>query len=141
MLTCVDLTAPDTYAEQMERLLRGLGADDQRRLIELVGGHPYLVRRGLYLVATQQISAAALFARAADDRGPFGDHLRYHLFRLHDKQELVQNLLQVIRQHTCANEAIFWKLRGAGLVSRAPTGEILPRNKLYEEYFKERLHD
>jgi len=138
----IDLT--DFTAEQVadlnQRHRQPISAADQRRLIELIGGHPYLVRRALYMIAMQQITVPELFAKAADDRGPFGDHLRYHLFRIHDKQELVEGLLQIIRQHTCPNEAIFWKLQGAGLVRRGPIGAVLPRNKLYEEYFKERLH-
>jgi len=138
----IDLT--DFTAEQVadlnQRHRQPISAADQRRLIELIGGHPYLVRRALYMIAMQQITVRELFAKAADDRGPFGDHLRYHLFRIHDKQELVEGLLQIIRQHTCPNEAIFWKLQGAGLVRRGPIGAVLPRNKLYEEYFKERLH-
>jgi predicted nucleotide-binding protein len=140
VIDLADFTARQ-IADLNQRHGQSLSADEQRRLIELIGGHPYLVRRALYLSASQQITVATLFGQAADDRGPFGDHLRYHLFRIHDKKDLVQGLLQIIRHHTCPNEAIFWKLRGAGLVSREPTGAVLPRNKLYEEYFKERLHD
>jgi AAA-like domain/TIR domain len=132
---------PAQVADLNVRHGQPLGADDERRLMELLGGHPYLVRRALYLVASQQITAAALFAQATDDRGPFGDHLRNHLFRLHDKKDLVRGLLQVINKQTCPDEGIFWKLRGAGLVRREPTGAVLPRCKLYADYFKERLHD
>ena len=39
-----------------------------------------------YLVASGRMSAADLFTHAADDGGPFGDHLRYHLFRLHSHE-------------------------------------------------------
>jgi len=62
----------------------------ERQLMELVGGHPYLSRKALYLVASKQLTVAELFDRAAEDRGPFGDHLRYHLFRMYDKAELVK---------------------------------------------------
>lgn len=44
----------------------------------LLHGHPYLVRQALYLVASGQTSAIDLFQQAVSDRGPFGDHLRYH---------------------------------------------------------------
>jgi len=140
IIDLADFTA-EQIADLNQRHGQPISAADERRLIELLGGHPYLVRRALYMIAKQQITLPDLFAQATNDRGPFGDHLRYHLFRIHDKKELVQGMLQIIKQHTCPNEAIFWKLRGAGLVSREPTGTVLPRNKLYEEYFKERLHD
>jgi hypothetical protein len=111
-----------------------LSGEDERRLVDLIGGHPYLVRRALYLVATGQAGIADLFTRAGDDQGPFGDHLRHHLFRLHDQPELRQGLLQVIRYHTCEDERIVFRLRGAGLVRRDDRA-VVPRCKLYAEYF------
>jgi AAA-like domain len=94
-----------------------------QQLMALLAGHPYLVRRALYLVASQQI----------------GDHLRYHLFRMNDKPELVQGLLEAIRQQRCSNERVFFRLRGAGLVQQ--TGKtVLPRCQLYADYFREHLH-
>jgi hypothetical protein len=117
-----------------------LGTNDERRLMALLGGHPYLVRRALYLVAAAQLSAADLFAGATDEGGPFGDHLRYHLFRLHEKPELLRGLRQVIQSHTCQDERIFFRLRGAGLVRRDGR-TVLPRCQLYADYFQEHLDD
>ncbi|WP_017316783.1 AAA-like domain-containing protein [Mastigocladopsis repens] len=105
----------------------------------LLHGHPYLVRRALYLVASQQIQAEALFAQAIGDRGPFGDHLRYHLFRIYEKKDLVQGFLQVIHNNTCPDERIARLLSAAGLVRRE--GQIIvPRCQLYADYFREHLH-
>ena len=111
----------------------------EKQLMSLVGGHPYLVRRALYLVASQQITVSDLFATATDDRGPFGDHLRYHLFRMHGKQTLVQGFLQVLKHNICQDESIFFRLRGAGLVRRRRQA-VLPRCQLYADYFCEHLH-
>jgi AAA domain-containing protein len=64
--------------------------------------------------------------------------MRYHLFRLHNRPELVQGLVRVIRDHQCDDEAIFFRLRGAGLVHRA--GQfVVPRCALYGDYFREHL--
>jgi len=115
-------------------------SEDKQRLIALLGGHPYLVRRALYLVASQRTSVAELFARATDDRGPFGDHLRYHLFRMNDKQELVNALRKVISNNTCPDETIFFRLRGAGLVRREGRA-VVPRCQLYADYFGEHLNE
>jgi hypothetical protein len=111
----------------------------ERQLMTLLNGHPYLVRRALYLIASQQLSIAALLDQAAADGGPFGDHLRYHLFRIYDKQDLVQGLLQVIRAHTCPDERIARLLIAAGLVRREEQ-QVVPRCQLYADYFRERLH-
>jgi len=115
-----------------------LGLAQLHQLMELLAGHPYLVRRGLYLIASRQMTVAELFAQATDDRGPFGDHLRYHLFRMNDKPELVQGLLGVIRQQRCPDERVFFRLRGAGLVRREGQ-TVLPRCQLYADYFREHL--
>lgn len=110
------------------------------QLMALVNGHPYLVRKALYLVASDTLTARELLTQAVKERGPFGDHLRYHLFRMYDKPELVQGLLQVMRTHTCSDERIFFKLRGAGLVRRLSSGlEVVPRCQLYEQYFHQHL--
>ena len=73
-----------------------LNPSQVQQLMALLGGHPYLVRRSLYLVASGQYTVTDLFAEATVDQGPFGDHLRYHLFRMNDKPDLMQGLLQVI---------------------------------------------
>jgi hypothetical protein len=116
-----------------------LGPGQERHLADLLNGHPYLTRRALYLVASGRTSARELFERACEDRGPFGDHLRHHLFRLHGDERLIQGLGGVIHDRTCADEDVFFRLRGAGL-ARREGGEVLPRCQLYADYFRERLH-
>jgi hypothetical protein len=130
---------PDQVADLNQRHGRPLNASEEQRLIHLLEGHPYLVRRALYLVASQQVSSAELFDTAVGDRGPFGDHLRYHLFRMYDKQPLVQGMLHVIRHHACPDERVFFRLRGAGLVRRVGK-TVLPRCPLYASYFQEHLN-
>src|SRR5262249_39049533 len=113
---------------------------DEQQLMALLNGHPYLVRRALYLIASQRSTTAQLFAAASNDRGPFGDHLRYHLFRIYDKQDLVDGLKKVITNNDCEDEHIFFRLRGAGLVRRDGKA-VVPRCQLYANYFREHLHD
>jgi len=131
---------PEQVTDLNHRHGSPLNSSEERQLIVLLGGHPYLVRRALYLVASQQISTTELFANATADSGPFGDHLRRHLSLLHDKTELIRSLLQIIRQNTCEDKRIFWRLRGAGLV-REEGRTVLPRCQLYAEYFRENLRE
>jgi AAA-like domain/TIR domain len=132
---------PDFSADQVADLNRRHGRPldpkEERRLLDLVGGQPYLVRRALYLVGSNRISADELFARSTDEQGPFGDHLRHHLFRLHARSDLVSGLTQVLRHQKC-DDRVFWSLRGAGLVRREAQA-VLPRCQLYAEYFRARL--
>lgn len=115
------------------------GAEEET-LMRVLNGHPYLMRKALYLLASQRITSDQLFKTAADEHGPFGDHLRYHLFRLHGKQELIDGLWQVLRYGKCSDERIFFRLRGAGLIRREGQS-VVPRCQLYADFFKEYLDE
>ncbi len=116
-----------------------LDASEQARLLQLLHGHPYLTRKALYLIVRQRYSFKEIVESAAQEHGPFGDHLRYHFFRLHGQEELIEGLGEVLRTQSCTDESVFWRLRGAGLVRRL-NGSVVPRCPVYEEYFKSRLH-
>jgi AAA-like domain/TIR domain len=130
---------PGQVAELNRRHGSPLSPGEEKRLMELINGHPYLVRRALYLVASGLISAPELFDRATEDRGPFGDHLRYHIFRMHDQKRLIEGMGQVIERKTLADENVFFRLRGAGLV-RSEGRAVVPRCQLYADYFREHLN-
>jgi hypothetical protein len=115
-----------------------LQPDEVERLCRLLGGHPYLVRRALYFVASRRMSAADLFARATEDGGPFGDHLRYHLLRICERGDLLRGLRETISRNACSDSLVFWRLQGAGLV-REEDDRVVFRCPLYAEFFKDRL--
>ncbi|MGB0384130.1 MAG: AAA-like domain-containing protein [Ardenticatenaceae bacterium] len=131
---------PAQVSELNRRHGSPLSAKEEQQLMTLVQGHPYLVRQALYLVANQRYTPTDLFARATDDRGPFGDHLRALLWRLFAKQELRQGMLQVVHHHSCPDERLFFRLRGAGLVRRHQH-TVLPRCPLYADFLRQYLHE
>jgi hypothetical protein len=114
-----------------------LNPTDEHRLVNLLGGHPYLIRRALFQLADQRLTVDELFAQAAADNGPFGEHLRRHLLRLRARPELVTGMRQALHSQTC-DEQVFWRLHGAGLVYREDQ-KVQPRCDLYARYFRERL--
>jgi hypothetical protein len=116
-----------------------LAPPHEQELFSLLGGHPYLVRKALYLVASGSLRVADLFTQAAEDRGPFGDHLRHLLFRLGSQPQLKAGLREVLHRNACPDESVFIRLRSAGLVRQEGTS-VLPRCELYRRYFRERLH-
>ena len=126
-------------AELNQRHQAPLDGAALKRLMSLLSGQPYLTRRAMYLVAIGRISIEDLFDKALEDRGPFGDHLRYHLFRIHDQPELVEGVRHVLAKQECPDDRVFFRLRGAGLVKREG-GIVIPRCELYGQYLKERLH-
>jgi AAA-like domain/TIR domain len=109
-----------------------------QHLYKLLGGNPYLTRQALYRTATGESTPEALLAHAADENGPFGDHLRRHITRFSERRELARAMLSVISQQKCDDDTLYNRLHGAGLAVRV--GErILPRCELYAQYFRERL--
>ena len=138
-ITLKDFTAEEV-AELNRRHNNALNPQELQSLMEWMGGHPYLVRKALYLVASGEMSAAEVFASATAERGPFGDHLRYHLFRMDDKAPLVRGLLQAIHKQASSDEQVLRRLEGAGLVKRQGR-QVQPRCRLYAEYFKEHLRE
>lgn len=137
-----NLRLQDFDAQQVHQLnqLHGLPltAIDEQRLMKLVNGHPYLVRKALYLVASDRMVASELFAKAQKEDGPFGDHLKYHLFRMYGNKELVKGFLRILKEQTCEDEVMYFRLHGAGLVCRDGQS-VFPRCQLYADYFSEHL--
>ena len=130
--------SPEQVAELNRRHVEPLKNADLEKLSRLLGGHPYLTRKALYLLASKRVPFDGLLATACEDDGPFGDHLRNHLFRMSDYPELKSGLMEAIKHQRIADERVFFRLRGAGLVRRVGNEE-LPRNPLYAEYFGKRL--
>jgi hypothetical protein len=108
-------------------------------LMNLVGGHPYLVRQSLYVLRTGISGVEELRRVAVSDTGPFGDHLRRLLWALRDRDRMRAALKQIIRENCCADEADFQRLKSAGLVRGESRQAASPRCDLYIQYFSKHL--
>jgi hypothetical protein len=111
------------------------------RLYELLQGHPFLTRKALYIVSGDQpkMTPAELFESAADESGPFGDHLRNHLLRVSGDPALIGEFRNIVLGRSITNQRIYDRLRAAGLVKRIG-GKVVARSKLYEDYFRQHLY-
>ena len=74
----------------------GWGEAEVAQLMGMVGGHPYLVRVALYAVARQETTLAELLAVAPTEAGPYGDHLRRHLWNLEQRGEMAEATKRVM---------------------------------------------
>ncbi len=111
---------------------------DFAQLMSLLNGHPYLTRKALYTLVTERLTWADLTRVAAEDEGPFGDHLRRQLWLLRDEPELKTALKQVVYNKGCPDEGSLFRLLRAGLVQR--NGDICTcRCDLYRIYFEDKL--
>jgi hypothetical protein len=113
--------------------------DELNRFYRLVGGHPYLVRRGLHELSSQKISFEAFEAKAARDEAFYGDHLRRILVLLVRDAKLTEVMRGVLNNQPCPDSESFDRLRSAGLVLGNIPEEARPRCRLYAAYLRRHL--
>jgi tRNA A-37 threonylcarbamoyl transferase component Bud32/nucleotide-binding universal stress UspA family protein len=131
---------PAQVAELNERYAAPLkGAGELSRYYQLVGGHPYLVRRGLHEMSTGGLSLDAFEAVADHDEGPFGDHLRRILVLLARDPTLGEVVRGVLRGGPSPTTEDFYRLRSAGVMAGDSARDVRPRCRLYETYLKRHL--
>ena len=129
--------------EQVGQLaaLHGLSLAEKQldQLLELVGGHPYLVRKALYELANG-LPFDSFLQQAPTEAGVFCRHLRGLLRAVEDRPELVDALRQVVNSPEplkLRSEEAF-KLESLGLM--VPEGNLQrPRCQLYALYLADRL--
>lgn len=111
-------------------------------LMALVGGHPYLVRLGIYHISRQDVTLNQLVKSPATEPGIYSDHLRRHLWNLEKYAELMEAMREVVSG--CGpvrlRSELGFKLNSMGLV-KLDGNHCIPRCRLYEGYFGDRLND
>jgi hypothetical protein len=115
------------------------GAAELERYYCLVGGHPYLVRRGLHEMAAFGTSLASFEARAASGQWIFGDHLHRMLLLITRDRDLCEVVGGVLQGKPCPTPESFYRLRSAGVISGDSPQEAKPRCQLYALYLQQHL--
>lgn len=138
------LSLEDFIFEQVDEINKLYGSPlkenaEVARYFRLVSGHPYLVRRGLYEMATNGLDLVGLEAQADHDEGPFGDHLRRMLFSLSQDRELCDAVRGLLHGKPCPTPESFYRLRSAGLVLGDSARDARLRCQLYATYFERHL--
>jgi serine/threonine protein kinase len=138
------LALGDFTFEQVAELNRRYGSPlrdraEVARYFRLVGGHPYLVRRGLHEMVAQGLKLVDLEAQAADDEGPFGDHLRRLFVSLTHDAALCEVVRGALQGQPCPSPESFYRLRSAGLMVGDSTRDVRPRCQLYATYLEKHL--
>ncbi len=113
--------------------------DELTRFYRLVGGHPYLVRRGLHEITTRRISFESFEDHAARDEACYGDHLRRLLVLLVRDSGLADVMRAVLNNQPCPTPESFDRLRSAGLVVGRNPEDARPRCRLYASYLRRHL--
>jgi hypothetical protein len=108
-------------------------------LQQLIGGHPYLSRQSLYLLATSDLTFAQLVDHASSQHGPFGDHLRRLSSLVLQSESLRTALLHILNANSCEDEHSFQRLSAAGLVVGESRQQAQLRCRVYQDYFRNTL--
>jgi hypothetical protein len=109
------------------------------RYYDLVGGHPYLVRRGLHEMATHGTTLSFLETRAGSDGWIFSDHLRRLVAVLAGKPELCEVARGLLRGQRCPTPESFYGLRSAGVIVGTSPADARLRCRLYATYLEQHL--
>ncbi|WP_017719282.1 AAA-like domain-containing protein [Kamptonema formosum] len=137
---------PEFTAPQVRHLARRHGLDwtdvPVQQLMQVVGGHPYLVRLALYHLARRDVTLEALLRDAPTDAGIYEDHLRRHLETLQQHPRLAAALKQVVSltEPVKLDTMQGYQLDSMGLIHRQGN-DSTPRCELYRHYFRNRLPD
>ena len=131
---------PEEISDFATRYELDLNDEDIQKLIDLTDGHPYLVEVALYYMSHLSLPIDQFYQKAFEETGPYGDHLRFHLWTLRHHPSLLTAIKQLIKKTEGIelDSMIGCKLDRMGLV-RFKGNRFTIRNHLYREYFRKVL--
>jgi hypothetical protein len=133
----------DFTPEQVETLaaIHGLAwsQEDLGRLMGLVGGHPFLLRRVMHEAMASGQPLAALIGDPANIEHLFGAHLHGIVRRLESDPKLGGTLRRVLADPLSkVHEETYQHLRSLGILLRRGGSGYHLRYRLYQEYLERR---
>ncbi|HAZ48773.1 MAG TPA: hypothetical protein DDW76_09635 [Cyanobacteria bacterium UBA11369] len=136
---------PEFTNEQVQNLAKQYGLDwnasQVEQLMNMVGGHPYLVQQALdHFKNHKDMTLAQFLETATTESGIYSNHLREQLSDLQKRPELIGALKRVVTATTSVRlESIqSYQLYSRGLV-KWQGNDVAPRCNLYCQYFRDRL--
>ena len=106
------------------------------KLMDLVGGHPYLVRLAMYIINIQNLTLEQFLSEALSETGIYSNPLRRLLNILKQSPELSSVYERVVKsaEPVALNSLQIYQLHSIGLVKHQQN-LVSPRCKLYRDYF------
>ncbi|WP_051470192.1 AAA-like domain-containing protein [Fischerella sp. PCC 9605] len=129
---------PDLMPEEIQTLATyyGLSPKVASPLMEMVGGHPYLVQLALYHLWNDQLTLEQLLHQAPTPVGIYANCLNRCLLMLQNNLELAEAFALVVEagDKVCLSSIIAYKLESLGLIKLDNHG-AKPSCKLYQQFF------
>jgi diguanylate cyclase (GGDEF)-like protein len=140
----LSIRLPQFTTEQVQNLAERYGLNwhegETQQLMEMVGGHPYLICIALYHLCCSNMTLQDLLENASTPAGIYNDHLRGHLAILRGETQLASALQQIInaRESIELEAIVAYKLESMGLV-QLDGNRATSSCKLYRLYFSKQL--
>ncbi|MGK7886646.1 MAG: AAA-like domain-containing protein [Crocosphaera sp.] len=132
----------DLTEEQVMNLAfrHGLDSSIISPIMDLVGGHPYLIRLAFYYLVRHDLPLDDLLSKATEDQGIYGQHLRGYLAIIEANQGSSKMLKQVLKSaelNQLTGREVY-QLESMGLI-KLEGNKIVSRYRLYQDYFTKHL--
>lgn len=114
---------------------------DFHPLIQLVGGHPYLIRLALYSLVHHKLNLEQLIQESATESGIYHEHLGRHLWNLEKYPDLMNAMIELVKSNNPVRlkSELAFKLNRMGLI-KIEGNYCSFRCHLYQQYFSDRLY-
>lgn len=137
-------TLPEFIESQVSELANRYGLNlpksQVEALMKMCGGHPYLVRVALYVLARGEITFKQFLDIAPTEEGMYTDHLRRHLLTLEQYPSLLGAMKKLVStdREVRLNSMDAFRLSSMGLLKFVGNNSFVSCD-LYRLYFRERL--
>lgn len=137
----IPINLPNFTLDQVNSLVKCHQLDwlatDLNKLMDLVGGNPYLVRLTLYHAQKQSLSMDDICETALGTESIYGGHLEKKFWTLQSNPDLLKAMIQLITEDNtvCLPPVTRLKLHGMGLIA-VQNGKITVMCSLYYRYFQ-----
>jgi hypothetical protein len=146
----IPIELPEFSLEQVKELAKrhklNWDTTQLEQLMDMVGGHPYLVQSALEHITRWGMKLEELLQKAHTETGIYSDLLQEHLWNLQRNQQKYPELDAALKRVVTADYPVELELTLAskldelGLV-KWQGNAVEPRCKLYRLYFQEHLKD
>lgn len=113
--------------------------DSLQRIMDYVGGHPYLVHLMFYHLVRNPVFSDRLFDAQSAGGGIFQEHLHRYLIEFQRNSAMAKGMKRIIHGRGCKDVRMVERLESSGLVQRDQNHDIISRCQLYTEFFKKHL--
>jgi AAA-like domain len=106
------------------------------QVMNMVGGHPYLVRLALYQLGTRKVNPERFLTEVSTEAGIYSALLRRYLETLKSDQELAKAYKQVVTstKPIALDSMQMFRLHSLGLI-HYHNNDVMPRCNLYRQFF------